>query len=172
MPISFDVESVFRVLPPSSETVGHGLTIETVTPYLKDYDAFAEERPTAWPFRFDVSNWGFFAAFENGRRIGGAVVAWNTPGVEMLEGRHDLACLWDIRVQPDRLGAGAGTMLFEHAAGWSRGKGCKQLKIETQNVNVPACRFYEKRGCTLREVNPNAYPPELNEIQLLWYLEL
>ena len=35
-----------------------------------------------------------------GCRVGGAVLAFDTEGVDMLERRKDLAILWDIRVHP------------------------------------------------------------------------
>jgi len=35
------------------------------------------------------------------RRLGGAVVAFDTAGVDLLGGRSELAVLWDIRVQPE-----------------------------------------------------------------------
>ena len=108
----------------------------------------------------------------NGSRLGGAVVAWNTPGVDMLEGRDDLAVLWDLRVHPDHRREGVGSRLFQHAAAWARAKGCRQLKIETQNINVRACKFYAKQGCYLGAVHAGAYPEFPEEVQLLWYLDL
>jgi GNAT superfamily N-acetyltransferase len=172
VPIAFRVTSVFRV--PSGYPNGSGdtLTAEPVEPYVKDYDAFEGERPVDWPRKFDLGNWGFLAAYDGAERVGGAVVAWNSRGVDMLEGRDDLACLWDIRVSPGYRGRGIGEMLFKHAAQWAKERGCTRLKIETQNVNVPACSFYAKQGCVLRQTNKDAYPPEINEIQLLWYLDL
>ena len=47
-----------------------------------------------------------------------------------------------------------------------------QLKIETQNTNVRACRFYERQGCQLRAIHRAAYPELPEEIQLLWYKDL
>ena len=102
-------------------------------------------------------------------------MAFNTPGVHMLKGRKDLAVLWDIRVHPDFQRNGIGTKLFNYAAKWSREKGCRQLKIETQNVNVPACRFYAKQGCRLGVINRYAYaghPKVGHEVMFIWYLEL
>jgi len=32
---------------------------------------------------------------------------------------------------------------------WSRSNGFKQMKIEYQNNNVPACKFYHKQGAVL-----------------------
>jgi hypothetical protein len=47
-----------------------------------------------------------------------------------------------------------------------------ELKIETQNTNVGACRFYERQGCELRAIHRAAYPQFPEEIQLLWYKDL
>ena len=46
------------------------------------------------------------------------------------------------------------------------------IKIETQNTNVRACRFYERQGCQLRAVHHAVYPELPEEIQLLWYKDL
>jgi len=42
------------------------------------------------------------------------------------------------------------------------------LKVESQNINVPACRFYDAQGCELRAVQHGAYPDLPDEVQLLW----
>ena len=101
------------------------------------------------PRRFDVSNWTLFTARVAGRRVGGATVAFDTPGLTMLEGRRDLAVLWDVRVSPEARGMGIGTALFERVEAWAKGKGCCLLKVETQNINVRACAFYACHGCEL-----------------------
>ena len=49
---------------------------------------------------------------------------------------------------PGERNAGTGSALFQAAADWARALGCGWLKIETQNVNAAACRFYQKMGCT------------------------
>ena len=171
IPIAFTVHSRYRVAANDRARNGWRLTEEPVHPaYVKDYDA-GGERPLRWRRR-DLSNWVILAALLEGGRVGGAVVARNTPGVDMLEGRDDLAVLWDLRVHPDQRRQGIGQRLFDYAAAWARAQGCRQLKIETQNINVPACRFYAKQGCHLGAVKPGAYPEYPDEIQLLWYLDL
>jgi GNAT superfamily N-acetyltransferase len=137
-------------------------------PYVKDYDSIDGEHPTQWPARFDLSTWGFLSAHVAGRRVGGAAVAFNTPSLDMLDGRSDIAVLWDIRVAPEARGQGIGRALFHAAEAWSRARGCRKLIIETQNVNVPACRFYQRLGCELVAANRLAYPAFPNEIQLIW----
>jgi GNAT superfamily N-acetyltransferase len=107
-----------------------------------------------------------------GRQERGAAVVRDTPGIDMLEGRRDLAVLWDIRVDAPARGRGVGAALFEAAAAWARASGCRRLKAETQNLNVPACRFYARQGCILGAANRQAYPAFPDEIQLLWYKNL
>ncbi len=171
--IAFEVSERFAV--PASETGLGGLPLisERVIPtYIKDYDARPKSHPTAWATRFDLSQWGILAAWAEGERLGGAVVAKDTPGVAMLEGRADLAVLWDLRVAPSWRGRGVGTALFRAAEAWALARGGRWLKVETQNVNVIACRFYANQGCTLGALNRFAYPALPDEVQLLWYKEL
>ena len=139
-------------------------------PYVKDYDA--NNGPAKWREDFDVSNWALFTARSDGRLLGGSVVAFRTPGVTMLEDRDDLAVLWDLRVAPEARGAGIGSSLFRAAERWAAANECTQLKVETQNINAPACALYQRLGCILRRVDRTAYPDNPGEIQLLWYKDL
>lgn len=172
VPIAFWVRSRFRVEPVRGGLGGLALVEEQVAPYLKDYDGFRGEGPSGWSDTFDLSRWAILSAFEGPRRVGGAVVAWNTPAVHMLEGRDDLAVLWDLRVHPEHRGLGIGRQLFDSAVTWARGRRCRRFKVETQNVNVPACRFYAGRGCELGATNSHAYGDASDEVQLLWYMDL
>ena len=136
-------------------------------PWIKDYDV--DGGPLAWPSRFDLSRWAFFAARVDGVRVGGAAVVFGALDVEMLAGQNDVALLWDVRVHPQARGRGVGAALVAAAERWSVAEGASWLEVETQNVNAPACRFYERQGFVLREVNPGAYPTLPSEVQLLWY---
>lgn len=176
VPIGFEVRSALRVHAleaggdaalPAEEPIA--------PPYWKDYDAPPDGGPERWPERFDVSTWGLFLAEARGAPVGAAAVAFGSADVHMLEGRADLAVLWDIRVRPEVRGRGVGAALFQTAVGWARRRGCRQLKVETQHNNVAACRFYARQGCQLRGVVRDAYadhPDVAHEVMLLWYLEL
>jgi GNAT superfamily N-acetyltransferase len=142
------------------------------TPYAKNYDSIPEERPQGWSARFDTSRWGVLVARADDVRVGGVVVAIDTPSVHMLEGRADLAVLWDIRVKPEWRGCGVGTALFRAAELWAKQRGKGELKVETQNVNAGACRFYERMGCELRAIDRLAYPSLPQEVQFLWFKRL
>lgn len=172
IPMHLEVHSIFEPYFPENGLGGIHLTEKAVKPYTKDYDEFGG--PLSWLTEFDTSRWGFFLAVDNGgQALGGAAVAWNTNGVNMLEGRSDLSVLWDIRVHPDWRQRGIGKQLFAYAVNWSRECGCNRMKIETQNINVPACRFYAAQGCELGDIRRFAYldePKVAHEIQLNWYL--
>jgi GNAT superfamily N-acetyltransferase len=170
IPIIFEVGEIFEVVA----EVDGGVRLEArrvPVPYVKDYDAIGD-RPTRWVERFDLSNWGFFSAFSGAQCVGRAAVARDTSTLEILEGRRDLALLWDIRVAPLARRCGVGSALFDAVTSWARSRGCLQLKVETQNINVAACRFYAQQGCVLRSVERGAYPELPDEIQLLWFKDL
>lgn len=170
VPISFTVASRYRVEPVRNGLGGWTLTEEPVPrPYTKDYDLIVGERPGDWATRFDVSCWGMLSVFAGRDRIGGAVIAFKAPGVRMLEGRSDLAVLWDMRVHPEYRRQGIGRRLFPRIATWAAAQRCRELKVETQNVNVPACKYYARMGCELPAIHPDAYPDLPDEVQLLWY---
>jgi len=101
-------------------------------PYYKDYDRL--ESPVTWADRFDISNWGLLGAFVAGHRVGGAVIAFDSASVDMLEGRKDLAVLWDLRVQPEYRRRGVGAALFRAVEHWTTSKGCTEIRVETQNT--------------------------------------
>jgi GNAT superfamily N-acetyltransferase len=174
--IAFEVRSILRVEQLEGSLNGLRLVEEPVTkPYIKEYDYPGEDGPLTWGGQFDLKNWGFLLAEEAGEPVGGAAVAYATPEVYLLERRQDLAVLWDIRVQPLARRQGVGRQLFKAAAAWAERRGCRQMKIETQNVNVPACRFYAAQGCELGAIHRYAYtghPRVGHEAMLLWYLDL
>jgi ribosomal protein S18 acetylase RimI-like enzyme len=175
IPIAFTVDRVLDVVARDGGLGGLALVERRLAPgeaYVKDYDAIQGEGPARWASRFDLARWGLLLARDGATILGGAVVARDTPGVHMLEERRDLAVLWDLRVAPARRGAGVGAALFAAAAAHASAHGCRRLKVETQNVNVAACRFYARQGCTLGAIHRFAYPELPDEVQLLWYRTL
>jgi GNAT superfamily N-acetyltransferase len=170
IPIAFEVCEVLDVVGEP----GGGVRLQPRrlrVPYAKDYDAI-DDGPIGWSARFDLSHWGFFSAFSNGTCVGHAAVARDTPTLEMLEGRSDVALLWDLRVAPSARRRGVGSALFRAAARWASAQRCRQLRVETQNINVAACRFYAQRGCILQGVHRGIYQELPDEIQLLWHKDL
>lgn len=114
--IAFLVETIFRVELIENGLGGIKLFEENVeNPFVKDYDAIEGNQISLLDKEFDLSNWGILSAFDDDKRIGGAIIAWNSPQVLMLENRIDLACLWDIRIAPEYRSKGVGKKLFDSA---------------------------------------------------------
>lgn len=171
--IAFEVRSILELTVPDAGLGGFILRERELTvPYAKDYDSIGDSRPDTWSRSFDIASWVLHSAWIEGQRVGGLVTAFRTEGLDMLERRDDLAIIWDLRVSPALRGRGVGAALFAAAQAWARAQSCSQLKIETQNINVPACRFYARRGCTLGAIHRFAYPTLPTEVQLLWYKDI
>lgn len=154
--IAFTVE---RVLDVSEGPDGVELRERRIAePYVKDYDELSSASPVDWPQQLGVLRSGLLVARARGMRVGGALV--------VVHGAA--AALWDLRVAPELRGWGVGTALFRAAERWARERGCAELRIETQNVNTTACRFYARRGCEIAAVDPFAYPDLPDEIRIDW----
>lgn len=161
--IAMEVHERFEV---DSGRCALGPVVPVQTPYLKDYDALGEP-PESLPGRWDMAWWGIFLAYHGDSPVGGAIIAMRTPGLDMLEGRDDLAIIWDLRVAPEWRGKGVGSALWRAAEAWSAERGAVEIRVETQDINVPACRFYQAMGCRLLSADPHGYPPEMNEVKLV-----
>jgi GNAT superfamily N-acetyltransferase len=171
--IAFEVEGILDLTVVDRGLGGFVLRERKLaSPYVKNYDSIAGNRPSDWSKCFDMTNWAFLSAWIDDRRAGGAVIAFKTKGLDMLERREDLAVIWDLRVAPDLRGLGLGFALFAAVETWAKAQGCQQLKAETQNVNVAACRFYARQGCALGGIYRFAYPSLPHEIQLTWYKDI
>jgi GNAT superfamily N-acetyltransferase len=161
IPIAFEVHEIFEVEVRQDGVSGLAHHPRPVArPYVKDYDVL-DGGPLGWPQRFDLSKWVLLAAHVEGHRVGGAAVAFETPA--------EMAVLWDVRVAPGHRSRGVGSALVAAAEASASLRGYRQLQVETQNVNVPACRFYLRCGFTLGAIHRFAYPSLPEEAQLLWY---
>lgn len=123
---------------------------------------------------FGQKNRAFFLAETGGAPAGGAFLIWRTEGIRMLEGRNDLCVLWDLRVDEKFRRQGVGTALFRAAAERARAEGLKEMKIESQNNNLAAYRFYLRQNAVLTEINAGVYGEEecKEELQFLWKYSL
>jgi len=170
--IAFEVSQTLDVAVPAVDGEPFVMSVRALpVPLFKNYDANGDG-PRTWGVRFDLSKWTFFAAYLDGARVGGAAVAMRAAEIELLEGRNDLALLWDIRVALSARRHGVGSALMEAVESWASSDGARQIKVETQNINIPACRFYYRLGFRLRLINPHAYPSIPHETQMLWYKQI
>jgi GNAT superfamily N-acetyltransferase len=164
IPNAFETQSVFDVV---ANDGGYQLGERSLPhPFRKDYDLV--ESPKGWYQFIDAATWTMIGAFDGDVWVGGAIGASDAQGVEMLEGRTDLVVVWDLRVLPGARRHGVGSALFRGIEQWARDRDRRELKVETQNTNPAACRFYAQQGCTLKEANHRAYPAFPDEVQLIW----
>jgi len=167
VPIGFDVTHRYRVECVRGGLGGLMLVEESLAPYVKDYDT-PSGGPASWASRWDVSLWGVLVAYDNARRVGGAVVAWKTDELVITGSRAESAVLWDLRVDPLLRHRGIGWRLFSRVRDWCSRRAIRRLEVETQNTNVPACQFYTRQGCELVSIDRQAYGDECDEVRLVW----
>lgn len=137
-------------------------------PYVKDYDEGGG--PISWPLRFDISTWRIVVAVDHDEILGGAAAFGPAFGHA-----DTVAELWDIRVRADVRRSGVGRALLEHQQQWAQAQGFRWLEAETQNVNVGACRFYQRTGGLLGTIDCFAYAGQAHvehEVELDWYFPL
>lgn len=166
VPTAFCVTSQLRPLHEGDLSSGFVLEERVVAQsYMKDYDSIPGNRPAEWATHFDTENWQLFSAFEADERVGGAIAfIIDKSGSNTTQ----TAELWDLRVAPLRRRSGVATRLFASVESWAVNNECSALLIETQNINVAACRFYQRQGCTLHSVQTHTYPEFPDEIRLVW----
>ena len=95
--------------------------------------------------------------------------------VLLSEGWNHYAWIDDIAVDVRWRRAGIGRALMDRAVAWALERGLPGIRLETQNNNVPACRFYEAYGFHLGGFDRDLYrglDEETTEIALFWYLPL
>jgi ribosomal protein S18 acetylase RimI-like enzyme len=162
--IAFEVAEVIDL---DSLQIGTPAVLKTrrlAAPYIKDYDKIEGNHPSEWSTRFPVDDWSIFTAHDAGRHVGGAIA------VRPAQLAADPATmqLWDLRVAPEFRRRGIGRALLTIVEDVIRSRGAQILCVETQDVNVSACRFYERHGFLLEGVARGAYPELPDESRLLW----
>ncbi len=154
---AFTVEAELRL---AAEDGRISYTVQPVTPYVKCYgpEVYDVQAYTGKP------NHAAWLAYVDG---------WLAGQILVHENWNRLAIIWDITVDPPFRRRGVGRRLIEEAVAWARGRGLPGVMLETQNINVAACRLYESSGFVLGGFDACLYRrvmPGTREIALFWYL--
>jgi ribosomal protein S18 acetylase RimI-like enzyme len=171
VPIHITVNEYYHVEDANARTLDVMDLRKIDIPYMKYFDT-KTNNPSTLPQKFDLRNWVLIAAFYGEKIIGGAVLAMDTPGVNMLKGRNDLAVVWDLRVDGNYRGLGIGSKLIEACRLEAKSKKCTEINIECQNTNVRACNFYNKHA-KLDSIKFGEYDGEYaQDVQFIWRIDL
>jgi streptothricin acetyltransferase len=92
--------------------------------------------------------------------------------IKMIPWWNKFAYVEELVVDTEFRGRGVGRALMDRAIAWARERNFPGVTLETQDNNVPACKFYEKCGFVLGGFDLHAYRNFDNsfEIALYWYL--
>ena len=105
-----------------------------------------------------------FFDYENGECVGQLRIRKNWNRYAFIE---------DIAVAQGHRGKGIGSALVQKAIEWAKQKELCGLMLETQDVNLLACRFYHKKGFEIGAVDTMLYANFDNrqELAVFWYLK-
>ena len=145
-----------------------GYSVEPVTPYVKRY---GPEVYDAQVYIEKPDHAAWLAYVDS--RIAGQILVHENPGLSRVEGWNRFAIIWDIAVDPPFRRRGVGRGLIEQAVAWAQGRGLPGVMLETQSINVAACRLCKRCGFVLGGFNTCLYRgvmPGTREIALFWYL--
>ena len=79
------------------------------------------------------------------------------------------AFIEDIAVSQNYRSKGIGTQLINKAVEWAKQKNLCGLMLETQDNNLPACKFYHKFGFKIGAVDTMLYNSD--EKAVFWYMK-
>ncbi|MFU1798727.1 GNAT family N-acetyltransferase [Paenibacillus azoreducens] len=126
-------------------------------PYFKQYEndeidiSYVEEDGKA-----------VFLYYDENHCVGQIRICSNWNGYALIE---------DIAVAKEWRQKGIGSALMEKAVDWAKQNKFIGLMLETQDVNVSACRFYAKNSFIIGAVDNMLYSnfPTANEKAIFWY---
>lgn len=131
-----------------------------VDPYRKKYES---TKIDIEDFLKDPNKTILFGFYNN--QIAGQVI---------LE-KHWNNYVWlEIAILEEYRRKGLGRKLIESSIDWSKSKGFPGIMLETQNNNVPACKFYKACGFKLGGIDTELYKginKDNTEIALFWYYQ-
>lgn len=103
-----------------------------------------------------------FFFYDRDQCVGQLKLSKNWNGYGLIE---DIGIVTDFRQK------GIGSLLLKKAIEWAKEHQLIGLTLETQDVNVQACRFYAKNGFVIGAVDTKLYAnfDTKNEKAILWY---
>jgi streptothricin acetyltransferase len=135
-------------------------SVVSVEPYQKRYAIDEKD----YPSYISNPNKTIYFAYVDGQVAGqiGVIKHWNA-----------YAWIDDFAVDLHFRQLGVGRAMMQRVVNWAKVRHLPGIMLETQDINVPACRFYENFGFRLYGFDTYLYKglnPNTDEIALYWYL--
>jgi ribosomal protein S18 acetylase RimI-like enzyme len=137
-------------------------TVVTVPPYTKQYPR-SEIDLERYLAQLDK---GIYFAYAGGQLAGQIILFKNWNGYAYID---------DIAVDVHFRRQGVGRALIQQAIAWAEARRLPGIMLETQNINVAACLFYQRCGFMLGGFDRYLYQgldPDTEEIAVYWYMLL
>ena len=135
--------------------------VEPVAPYGKRYRTDPGWDPAPWLAANPDA--AMFVALDYGEVAGYVMLSRDWTGLAQVD---------DLCVDRGRRRRGIGRALVAHAVDWARARSLPGIRLETQDVNVAACRLYAACGFVLHGFDRRLYavdPAARSETALFWY---
>lgn len=117
-------------------------------PYVKDFRAeFSDQDFERYPVI--VCEGLSLGAWQGDQLVG--------VGIAGAEEWNRTLWIWEFHIHPAFHGLGIGRRLMDALADVGRSAGMRTLRVETQNTNVPAIRFYRSVGFHLEGIDVSLY---------------
>ena len=147
-----------------------------IVPYIKDgvFNYTVEEIYPSCMKTYEEDNIAYSTYINNPAKVVFLAYINEKPAGQIVlrKNWNNFAYIEDIRVSSNFLSRGTGIALLEKAEEWAIAGGMPGIMLETQDVNVSACKLYEKAGFILGGVEKNLYSVKKNyehETALFWY---
>jgi GNAT superfamily N-acetyltransferase len=146
-----------------------------IAPYMKEggFGFTLEEVPSVYTKTYPNDEFDYTTYIENPNKTARIAYINSEPVGQVVISRwwNNLALTEDIRVEPKHRRTAIATRLMDAAINWARKANKRGIMLETQDINVPACLFYQQYGFTLGGVDRMFYRGTENssETALFWY---
>jgi ribosomal protein S18 acetylase RimI-like enzyme len=146
-----------------------------IVPFIENgnFSYIIEEIDPPYHKTYEEDNIDYTEYIDNPDKIVFLAYADGVPAGQIVLRRNwnHFAYIEDIRVSSEFRGRGTGVALLKKAEEWAKKGEMPGIMLETQDVNVPACRLYEKFGFIIGGVDKKLYggTKYAHETALFWY---
>jgi len=132
--------------------------------YDESYEKSYPNDDEDWGDYIDNPNKIVFFCYDDDDCVGQVRIRKNWNGYAYIE---------DIAVSKSHRKKGVGRMLIQKTVEWAKTKKLYGIMLETQDVNLLACRFYDKLGFKIGAVDTMLYSnfDNAHEKAVFWYMK-